>query len=268
MSIRILVLFVLCFGKPLFADNRLLLCKQAGQYRVPDSTDQAAIGKKGVGVTFSSDSGFVTKQEGVRFLLSVIPADTSRSFWKHVTDSDTIGRYYQQHGSGHYVLCLADYSGVYDFETHLLFEVKADGTVLKAERYYHGNYPCCWNNAYEGFYKMGDFFVMTVCGTGSGYCGSEVYVFRELISQSKQNSIRTHYWFSDPEGGDPRSLYATMECKGGAIIVHYTFETGSFSEDNTRFQVAQTERFDVSYQFRKGKWKPSNTRNQDKLQLF
>jgi hypothetical protein len=230
-----------------------------------ENDDTLAIGKKGIGLNFSNDSGYVVKKNGLPFLLSIMMTDTINSFWSHAKENDTIGKYYRNTESGTYFICLIDLSSKFDFETHLLLEIKADGTVIKNERYFHGNYSCCWNNYYEGFYKRNNFFVMTTCGTGSGYCGSQIYIFKEIIPQNSQKSISKSYWSSNGEDKYSLNLSSAIEWKEDCLLVHYTLEKGKLIKKYSKFKVKKSEKFEIQYLLKNGQWEPVELNNINKL---
>jgi hypothetical protein len=230
-----------------------------------DNEDTLVNGKKGIGLNFSSDSGYVIKKDGLHFLLSVMLTDTTNSFWAQAKEIDTIGKYYRNTESGTYFVCLIDLSNKFDFETHLLLEIKVDGTVIKSVRYFHGNYSCCWNNYYEGFYKRNNYFVMTTCGTGSGYCKSEIYIFKEIVPQNTQKSISISYWSSDGEDKYSLNLSSVIEWKEDCLFVHYTLEKGKLTNNSLKFKVKKTEKFKIQYLLKNGQWEPVEVNNIDKL---
>jgi hypothetical protein len=219
-----------------------------------NTTEPSAVGKRGIGLTLSQDSGFILKKDGLRFLLSVAITDTSGSGWSQAKDNDTIGRFYKVKQTGNFFVCTIDLSKRNSFETHLLLEIKADGTVLKNERFFHGNYSCCWHNYYEGFNKIGDFFCIKTCVTGSGYCGTHIYIFKEIKPQEKQNSIVQSYWSSFSGDGLSQNLNSTIEWNNDYLLMHYELEKGKFDEKYTNFRVKRTDKFDVKYILKNAIW--------------
>lgn len=201
----------------------------------------------------SLDSGFIIKNKGFHYLLSKSLTDTSQN-WLLIKDSDTIGKYYRVGNSDNYFMCLIDYSEKYTFETHILIELNSDGKLIKSERFFHGNYPICWENYYDGFNKYGDFFGIDICGTGSGYSADYLYLFKDILPQNDQNSIPINYWSSFSIGGGlSESLNSTMEFKDNYLIIHYLLENGEL-DDNSEFIVIKSRAFDVKYIFNDQKW--------------
>lgn len=216
--------------------------------------DTTAVGKRNLGLTLSQDSGFILKKDGLRFLLSVAITDTSNSYWTSVKDNDTIAKFYKVKQTGNFLVCTIDLTKKYFFETHLLLEIKADGTILKNERFLHSNYPCCWDNCYEGFNKSGGFFCIKTCGTGSGYCGTHIYLFKEIKPQDKQNSIVESYRSSFSRDGISQNLSSTIEWHNDYLIMHYKLEEGELDENYRNFKVKHTDRFDVKYILQNDSW--------------
>lgn len=196
------------------------------------------------------DSGYINKHKGIEFLLAAKLTDTLNSYWSQAKDNDTIGKYYRNPLSNTYFFCAIDLSNKYSFETHLLIELKSNGKILKAERFLHGNYPCCWNNYYEGFNKYGKYFGLKTCGTGSGYCASYLYLFNEILSQESQNSIPESYLSSFKI---TQNLTSKMELKKDTLIMHYKLEEGELN-DNSDFKISETRIFDVLFVFKNKKW--------------
>jgi hypothetical protein len=230
-------------------------------------TDTFNLGLKGNGLKFSSDSGFVMKKEGIKFLQSIFLIDTTSYSWTNLNENDTIGKYYSLSANGNYILCLIDLSPTFNFETHLIFEVKADGTVLKCERFFHGNYPCCWKNYYEGFFRSNNFFIFTSCGTGSGVCGSNIYVFKEIISQKSQNSIPLNLWVSDGEDNTYVQLRSEKLWENENLIIFYYLEKGKRNKKSTKFKAKSKDKFQIVYSMSNGIWKALDEKHLFKLQI-
>jgi len=237
------------------ADNSDKASKATLQAAHSDTIEHMAVGKRGFGLIFSQDSGFILKKDGLPFLLSVTLTDTSGSqwTWSQVKDNDTIGKYYQVKQTGNFFVCTIELTKKYAFVSHLLLEIKSDGTILKNERFIHGNYPCCWDNFYEGFKKRGEYFYFKTCGTGSGYCGSRIYLFKNIISQDKQNAIPESYR-SFSGDGQSEVLTSTMELRENYIIMHYKLETGNVDRNSKNFKAKKKDKFDIKYILHNSNW--------------
>ena len=213
-----------------------------------------------------NDSGFVIKKNGLPFLLETSLTDTIDSFWNQVKDSDTIGKYYKVSQTGNYFYCSIDLTRKYSFETHLLIEIKPSGEILRFERFFHGNYPCCWDNYYEGFNTFGEYFGLKTCETGSGYCASYLYLFKEILPQDKQNSIPQTYWSSIGAGGLSQSLSSEMEFKKDNLFVYYKLEDGEL-DDRSNFNIQKIKTLEVKYMFKNNTWITNDCSKFDGLNL-
>src|ERR671913_255694 len=78
----------------------------------------------------SSDSGFITKEDGLPYLLKEKLTDTINSFWIHAAINDTIGKFYRVETTGNYLVSTINLSSKLTFETHLLFEISKNGKLL------------------------------------------------------------------------------------------------------------------------------------------
>jgi len=243
----------------------------------------------------TNDSGFVTKKEGLAFLLANSLTDTlpwsdtiyydspitlfdgtTHTYWIDNGDdgwylfkqTDTIGKYYRIENSNNYMMCLIDYGSKYDFETHLVIEITSDGKLVKSERFFHGNYPCCWGNNYDGFSKYGDFFGIEICGTGSGYCASYLHLFKEVTPQDSINSIRLNCWAyidSDDDEASYASITSNMEIKKDELLLHYVLIYGTLDENYGWGKIHSSEKFAIRYFYKNGKW---DTEDKDKLKVL
>ncbi|MFM6935404.1 MAG: hypothetical protein ACKOXP_08175 [Flavobacteriales bacterium] len=130
-------------------------------------------------LAFTNDFGYITKRAGIDILDQVKMSRKTDKGWDLMKDVDTIGKYFKSKETGNYIICLLDLQHKFEFETHVLIElqcVKNNAYKLVAkERYFHGNYSCCWTNYFTGFNQMGNYFMLDVCGTGSGFCSAKTY---------------------------------------------------------------------------------------------
>lgn len=246
-------------------DNTDAISKNANNDIDSDTLEISAIGKYASGLMLSEDSGFILKKDGLRFLVSVSMTDTADSFWSNVMDNDTVGQFYRVRHTDNFYICIVDLSKKYSFETHLLFEIEPNGTVLRSERFFHGNYSCCWNNYYEGFYRCGEFFCLKTCGTGSGYCATHVYFFKDIKPQDQQNSIVESYWSSFGDDGNSQNLSSTIEWDNKSLIMHYELVKGIFDHNNSNFEEKHIEKFDVQYILQNNIWVVTDSASYNKL---
>lgn len=245
----ILILFATsCSGKP---ENQASQAKSASSGFHP--------------LPLLQDSGFVTKKDGLPFLIAHKLTDTTGSYWDNLQASDTIGKYYKIKESGHFYYCTIDYSPEYTFETHLIIEFNQDGKLLQSARFFHGHYHCCWDNRFEGFNRYGDFFGIKTCTTGSGFCATDLYLFKTLRQQEEQTFIPLGQWFAfGNDIGEPRNVSANLEWNKNELIVHYLLEDGVL-DDQGNFKVKQTRKMDVTFIFKNQHWV---CKNRDQLAKF
>ena len=221
----------------------------------------------------ANDSGIVTKKEGLPFLLSNSLTDTipNSSSWHLFKETDTIGKYYRIESSNNYMVCLIDFGSEYDFATHLIIEINGKGELVKSARFRHWNYPCCWNDFTSGFHKYGDFFGIEICGTGSGFCSSNLHLFKEVTPQDSIFRIRLGLWFNYDENNATRLSVSNMEINKDEFILHYVLDYGILEHDEKsdsyNFKMKERENFQIKYFYENGKWNTKDTANYAKLDL-
>jgi hypothetical protein len=155
----------------------------------------------------------------------MLPLENKRGTF--IEPTDTIGKYYRSSKTGNYLCCILDVQDKFDFETHVLIELKLNKSgkysVVAKERYFHGNYPCCWNKYYDGFNRNGSYFTFNSCGTGSGFCSTYVYYFKSVRPQDKCKAIPDGYWSSEETG--MVQLTSLKKLRGDSLFCIYTLET-------------------------------------------
>lgn len=201
------------------------------------------------------NQGYITKSRGLKILSELNLTDSTNSNWNSVFVTDTLGTYFKSQESGNYVLCLIDLSGENIFETHVLFELQPISEnqfkVLAKERYYHGNYSCCWTNYYDGFNQFESYFTLAVCGTGSGFCGRRVYYFKTVCSQESSLSIADNY--SSTYDDDVVLLSSTKSMDEDSLIYHYRLDNFK-RKRNDRLKLKTSESFIVQYKLINNTW--------------
>jgi len=160
---------------------------------------------------------------------------------------------------GNYFTCIA----IPGEAVHIVAEINPIGKVIRHELFGLGRHHCCWDNAYEGFKKHGKYFSIKTCGTGSGFCSSELYIFDTLIAQDQQNSILKYFWSSTCVGKYSCNFYSDMEIRNDTIFMHYTSEKGVLKK---RFKIRKTEQFDLFFTGKNSKWIASDTTKFDDYQ--
>ncbi len=207
---------------------------------------------------FVNDSGFVSIKNGEKFLLELNNNDSIDFGYKKLDLNDTIGKYYKKENSKNYYLFLNDILNVKFGPSQFILEVDAEGNVIRSERFTNGFYLCCWNNKYDGFGKLKDYYFIRSCGTGSGFCSSNIYLFKEILPQEKLNSITQEVFSSTCVGNvkhQPLSCSVTskIEVKPKSLVFHYKYEKGIITKSN-KFKIKETENFDIEYALKDKLW--------------
>ncbi|AWH85383.1 hypothetical protein HYN59_09775 [Flavobacterium album] len=205
------------------------------------------------------DSGYIRKGEALR-LLSQAKYDPGTEWEGRDTldleariykFSDTIGKYYRM-DNGKYIALLCDIIHP-DRNMFTLLEINDKGEVLQAEPYYAGMHQCCWERHYEGLKKYpGGYFGTKSCGTGSGFCSSYLYLFKDFSPQG--NGISTYIYSGWCIGGEISChLTSDMEIKNDTVTMHYTMEHLK-ERRNGKYKTVFSEKFDVKYVEREQGW--------------
>lgn len=132
---------------------------------------------------FTRMEGYTTAQEILPFLQGEKLAAAPTGGW---AGQDTVGKYYAFDTPDHVLFCRQEDDDV------VLLELKNKNGYIHLEnigRYPHGNYDCCWEG-YDGFVKYGEIFGLKICATGSAYCGSWLFLFKDLGSVYNEGGIQ------------------------------------------------------------------------------
>jgi hypothetical protein len=101
--------------------------------------------------------------------------------------------------------------------------------------FYHGNYACCWHEPMDGFYKMGTWFFVNTCGTGSGFCSNTANLLffplsapSDTLEKPKAIPVSFFQQFQQRE-----LLEGKFQVRHDTIIGEYTYKLDSlrFSEE-------------------------------------
>lgn len=221
------------------------------------------------------DSGYILKPEGVKLLLDINETKLKFNSWKNAEDSDTLGKYYFSSKSGNYILCVSDYSQQFDFETHILIELKRtkknNFKVIAKERYFHGNYSCCWNNRFDGFQMDSNWFSFKECGTGSGFCSSRKHYFRKVIPQKNSTTLLEEMSFCDSELYDSKhclSISSKEIISENYITFNYVFEDLEFNDGSEIEKSIKKDLFTVIYELKNGKWTANDSTKLKEYSFF
>lgn len=217
---------------------------------------------------FVNDSGYVSIKNGEKFLLELNKNDSIDFSYKKLDANDTIGKYYKKENSPNYYLFLNDILNAKLGSSQFILEVDSEGNIIKSERFINGFYLCCWNNKYDGFGKLKDYFFIKCCGTGSGFCSSNIYLFKEIFPQDKLNTITQEVWSSLCAQGKKSplscSIDSKIEIKPKSLVFHYKYEKGIITKSN-KFKIKETENFDIEYVLKDKSWIALDSTKLDKI---
>jgi len=222
-------------------------------------------------VRFVADSGYILKKEGISILLKIESNDTIDTNYSTLKDTDTIGKYYKTK-KGNYLACVLDIIHPIRNASPVLVEYTPKGKIINTENYCGGMYLCCWKNNYEGFKKLGDYYSIKTCGTGLGFCGSNINVFKELEPQLLDD-IPTSAWsiLCALQAEGPAlacSITSTISIKSDTVFVHYKLETLEPDEsEDVDYKVINTEFFDIKYVKRETGWEALDTINLSRIPM-
>lgn len=222
-------------------------------------------------LTLINDSGYINKKQGLPFLLHRKFSDTTQKSWRYIKDTDTIAKYYKKNKNT-YFICFFDYNMIqYDFETNLLIEIKVSSKkqeVIKVERYFHGNYSCCWNN-FDGFQKKGDYFMFNYCGTGSGYCSSQMVIMQDVLPQEKASYILNNNSFCNSEFGYYSTCYGRLlKISDSQVEIEYHYQNGKMGPNCFDGEVSEKNVYKITFTKHIDKWVPNDTTVYNKINIF
>ena len=208
-----------------------------------------------INLDLNNDFGYLTKSEGITILDKIKMSEKTDKGWDIIKENDTIGKYFKSKETGNYIICLIDVQNKIEFETHVLIELKHIEkklfNVVAKERYSHGNYTCCWSNNFSGFNQMENYFTFDYCGTGSEFCGSRTYYFKNVLPQDKLKNIPDNYSSSD--GTSITTLTSTKHIKNDILTYNYRNENFEIiGEDNMVTKSVDT--FSIVYKLKNNIW--------------
>lgn len=226
--------------------------------------------KQNISLDLAIDSGYILKKMGVDLLLKL--GETKKKFksWYDRPGSDTIGRYFYSKSTGNYVLCIKDYSLQYDFETHVLIELKPlkknKFQAVACERYFHGNYPSCWENNYNGFKRNGDWFYFKECGTGSSLWSTNTYYFKKVSSQYTTNSILEDVSFCAED--ICYTLSTDKQIGVDKLKFIYDYKEFLIVGDSISDEIKTEDKFTVIYEWKNGIWVANDSTKIKQYEFF
>ncbi len=212
-------------------------------------------------VSYWVDSGYLTKNTLSSWLLSFELCDSNKVSWSAYHQNDTIAKYYRTDNNSFY-LCYQNliYNG--DCEIHFIDEISLNGELLKHYPFTHGNVACCWER-FNGFWKLGDYYLFKHCGSGSSYCSGSYEIFKLLTPEDSLSSI-TESVYSGMMGDDLLEnsiiLYAEskMSILKNQITMIYTHELESGAYENDPILIRKGK-MKLVYTEQNGKWIESDT---------
>ncbi|KQS93080.1 hypothetical protein [Chryseobacterium sp. Leaf394] len=217
--------------------------------------------------TFDGDSGYVSIKSGENLLLELNKNDIIDFEYKQLKQSDTIGKYYRKLNSTNFILYLNDITNKKLSPSNFIIEVDSKGKIIKSERYVNGFYLCCWNNKFDGFGKINDYFFIKSCGTGSAFCSAQLYFFKDVTPQENLNPIIKSLFHGMCETNGKKwwacSLESTFKTAKDSIIFNYEYKTGISKK---RKKYKKIEKFDVVYRLKNNVWVASDTTRINQIQ--
>ena len=134
-------------------------------------------------------------------------------------------------------------------------------------------YLCCLSSNFDLFNKHGDYYSIKTCGTGSGFCSGNIYLFKEVEPQAE--SIPKSAWSTmcafQAEGvtAIACSLTSVIDIRSDTVTMHYKLEQFELEEaeesKNEKYNVINTEFFDIEYVKRETGWIALDTTNLSKI---
>ena len=209
---------------------------------------------------FDNDSGYVSIKNGEKLLLELNKNDTIDFEYKKLNQNDTIGKYYKKINSQNYILYLNDITNTKLSPSQFIIELDSKGKIMKSERYVNGFYLCCWNNKFDGFGKINDYFYLKNCGTGSAFCSTQLYFFKEVTPQDNLNPIIKSVFNGMCETDGKKwlacFLESTFKTTENSIIFNYEYKSG-VSKNSKKYK--KIEKFDVEYHLKNYVWIANDT---------
>jgi len=229
-------------------------------------------------LNFSGEYGFITKEEGLSFLIANSLIDTTNiKEWRPIKDNDTIGKYYRIENSDNYLMCLP-YSVDFFKPKYLIIKISSDGQLQKSEKYDFGNIPD-WNNYYKGFFKKDIFFVIVAQRGGIVHSYGNLYLFEEFTSQDSVlcipvfEDIIFHKNIKYSHKEVIKSYRAEFYISNKELIFTYKFFKGKVKKGKDKetifsFPRFSRKKFTVKYIYKNKKWISDDPKHLDKIEKF
>lgn len=206
---------------------------------------------------FTGDSGYLTKREVLPFAVAndLFDSATLSQIKLDIADTTIMAKYYAMEKFGHYLVCMDNvhHPGV----PFYLFEVMPNGTIRNKQAYHHQNYCNCWDERI-GLGRLDDYYYVRICGTGSNFKASKLYVFKKLLPQESLHAIPEY-----AEEGIPDAAPYTRYVRGKFEVEHDldeiigTYEVVRKTPD-TYFALRE-DSFEIYYQQKGEDWIATDT---------
>jgi len=221
---------------------------------------------------FVGDSGYILKNNGLEILKHLASKDITFNIepqykeymtWDSIPSTDTLGIYYKDEGKNSYHAFIENIA--YIFDTSLIIEVDIEKQSIKPEEFHGAMYKCCWNGRFDGFRKIGKYYYIKVCGTGSGYCAGDFYLFQDFSDIGNticESAFSSMMYVEGQENFGYGHLDSDLTLTEKGIQMDYTFEEGMYIEvnDSTIFpHKLKTRKFKVDYTFQDGEWRATDS---------
>ena len=197
---------------------------------------------------FKQDSGFLRKKEALE-ILKIASPDLYDSIpfqeeLKGISEKAYMGKYYKEKEQNKYILYIE-----YLSRSNYIFEIYPDLSIIKYRDFASGNYNCCSSN-FDGFKKVGIFYSIRHCGTGSGYCSGYIFLFKDL-ENAPEDSIIEQYFMFDPVKDIHIFLSSSVDnITNNSIRFSYEY----IEKDADSKKVILTKRIEVEYNLVGNKW--------------
>lgn len=233
---------------------------------------------------FTDNEGFITKEDGMAFLVSHSLIDTvsssSKKEWDKIKPTDTIGRYYRIPYSINYMMCLP-YSLDVMNAISLIIEITSHGEIIRSEKFESQNKK---KSGYKSFDKWAGSFKFSAYRGCFQHNYEDLYLFKELLPQDSIDYIRGHEYKYFYKHNPLRSkktatkyCISQMQIFENKISVNYNLyqrndkDKNGYTIYNSRhpnYHFRHVKKFTVKYFYENKKWKTKDTKKLKKIERF
>lgn len=93
---------------------------------------------------------------------------------------------------------------------------------------------------------------MKECGTGSGYCSTELYIFKEIVKKDSLKPIITHYFMAPGIDDRAYQLQSKYALHNNILTVRYTLD--KLKDTKRGYKVRKRKKFTIYYVEKQGNW--------------